>query len=144
MPGVEDGVAALGHEEHAEVGVTRSAHARHTVFVHQGHERDIVGQFAAGYERPAATQPEATFRGYGLSGWSCGARKQPPGVAENPCAPRVIQEARPETGQRVVPNDPGNRRFSACQRLKDTQPLFRGVWRGCTSVKEHATEVALT
>src|SRR6266480_6473563 len=98
MPGIEDGVAALGHEEHAEAGLPRSAHVRHTVFVHQAHEIDIVGQFAARYERPAATQPESTLRGHGLSGWSCGAREQPTGVAENPCAPSVIQEARPETG----------------------------------------------
>ena len=79
MPGVEDGVAALGHEEHAEVGLTGSEHAWHTIFVHQAYEMDIVGKFAARHERPAATQPEPALRGHGLSGRSCGAREQPTG-----------------------------------------------------------------
>src|SRR4030095_10451926 len=96
MPGVEDGVAAFGHEEHAEVGLTWSEHAWHTIFVHQAYEMDIVGKFAARHERPAATQPEPALRGHGLSGRSCGAREQPTGVAEHPCAPSVIQEAGPE------------------------------------------------
>src|SRR5215813_2889283 len=101
MPGVENFVAALGHEEYAEVGLTRRAHTRYTVFMYQAHEIDIVGQFAARHKSPAATQPEPPSRGHGLAGRSCGAREQPTGVAENPCAPRVIQEAGPETGQGV-------------------------------------------
>src|SRR5262245_57436631 len=56
MPGVEDGVAALGHEAHAEVGLPGSAQARRTVFVYQADEMDIVG-LASRYERPAATEP---------------------------------------------------------------------------------------
>jgi hypothetical protein len=47
MPGVEDGVSALGHEEYTEVGLTRRNHAWHTIFVHQADEVEIVGQFAA-------------------------------------------------------------------------------------------------
>ncbi len=129
MPGVEDGVAALGHEEHAEVGLTGSEHARPTIFVHQAHEMEIVGKFAAGHERPAATQPEPTFRGHGLSGRSCGAREQPTGVAEYPCAPRVIQEAGPETRQRVIPNEPGHRRFGA-RHVSRTLNHSSGVYGG--------------
>src|SRR5687768_18216940 len=101
MPGVEDGVAALGYEEQAKVGLTGSEHARRTICVHQADEMEIVGKFAAGHERPAAAQPESALRSHGLSGRSCGTREQPTRVAEQPCAPRVIQEARPETRQRV-------------------------------------------
>jgi hypothetical protein len=43
---------------------------------------------------------------------------------------RVIQEAGPETRQRVIPNEPGHRRFGARQHLEDPQPLFRCVFRG--------------
>ncbi len=73
MPGIEDGVAALGHEEHAEVGLTGSEHAWHTIFVHQADEMNIIGKFAAGHERPAAAQPEPALCAHGLSGGSCGA-----------------------------------------------------------------------
>src|ERR1700704_2396970 len=79
MPGVEDLVAALGYEEHAQVGLTGSEHARPTVFVHQAHEMQIVGKLAAGNEGPAAAQPAAPVRGHGPSGRSCGAREQPTG-----------------------------------------------------------------
>ena len=143
MPGVEDLVAALGHEEHAQVGLTGSEHSRPTVFVHQAHEMQIVGKLAAGNERPAAAQPAPPCSAHGPSGRSCGAREQPTGVAENPLAPGIIQEAGPKTGQRVVPNEPGHRRFRARQRLEDSQPLFWCAWRGCASVEQHATQLAL-
>src|SRR4030095_2527811 len=71
MPGVEDGVAAFGHEEHAEVGLTGSEHAWHTMFVHQAYEMNIVGKFAARHERPAATQPEPTSRGRSTTPPAC-------------------------------------------------------------------------
>src|SRR4051794_40290711 len=63
MPGVEDGVAALGHEEHAEGRLTGSAQAWHPILVNQAYEMEIVGQFAARHERPAATQPEPAVHG---------------------------------------------------------------------------------
>lgn len=99
---VEDHVAALGHEEHAEVGLTGSEHAWHTVFVHQAHEMDVVGKFAARHERPAATQPEPALRGHGLSGRSCGARKQPTGIAEHPCAPPTSSKKRAQKHGNVL------------------------------------------
>ena len=143
MPGVEDGVAALGHEEHAEVGLTGSEHARRTVLVHQAHEMDIVGKLAARYERPAATQPEppcvVTARPVGRVE-PANNRLESPNIRARAASSKKRDQ---KAGQRVVPNEPGHRRFGARQRLENTQPLLRCVLRGCASVEEHATQVAL-
>lgn len=126
MPRVQDLEAAAPENREALLGHAGSLHARPVAVVHDAREGDPLGELAARDERPASADAIAVAIRNGLAGRPRGVGVEPAPVGKQLGPRGGAEKAAQEAGERVVPDDPGDRCLCRSEHLVHLESLGDG------------------